>query len=141
MNRKILSASIILVLSILLIGMSSTYAVVDWESILTSNSSSPTYSSSSNNDKPTGDFEDIVIEQMVKEDNPGIGGSAGVGYMGTLIGENKTYIIKLYQADWNEIMSRTNGYPIGKTITVRLEHDDFEEKWDGDDFYYIDEYL
>ncbi len=92
------------------------------------------------NDKPSNQVEPLVIEDIFKEDDPGIAGNSGFGYMGTLIGENKTYIIKLYQADWTEIMSLTNNNPIGKTIYVRILHDDAEESYDGDNFYYIDHF-
>lgn len=105
--------------------------------ILNENASS---SSSPYNDKPTGRVEEIVIEDMFREDNPGLAGYTGFGYMGTLFAENKTYIIKLYQSDWNTIMSITHGNPKGKKLYVIIEHDDFEEKWDGDNFYFIDSY-
>jgi len=95
--------------------------------------------SSSSNSVNTG-FQEIVIENMVLEDDMNLANRAGFGYIGTLIPKGKNYIIKLYESDWNEIMRQTNGRPIGKTIYVYLEHDDFEEKWDGDDFYYIESF-
>lgn len=94
---------------------------------------------SSSNSVYTG-YQEIVIEDMVLEDDMNIANRAGFGYIGTLIPKGKPYIIKLYEYDWNEIMRQTNGRPIGKTIYVDIEHDDFEEQWDGDDFYYIESF-
>lgn len=126
--------SLLILFLFILTTLMCSYAV-NWEEKLDGSKTQNTH-----NDAPAGYVETIVIENMVMEDNPGIAGITGFGYMGTLIAENKTYIIKLYQSDWNEIMRETNNNPIGKKINVLIEHDDFEEKWDGDNFYYIDSY-
>ncbi len=106
------------------------------DSSSTKNPSTNSYSSKSSN---TG-YQEIVIEAMVLEDRSSLSNRIGFGYIGTLIPKDKNYIIKLYEYDWDEIMRRTNGNPVGKTIYVDIQHDDFEEKWDGDDFYYIEEF-
>lgn len=102
----------------------------------TKNPSSSSYSSKNSN---TG-YQPIVIENMVLEDNQNLANRAGFGYIGTLIPKDKNYIIKLDEYDWKEIMRQTNGNPIGKTIYADIQHDDFQEKWDGKEFYYIEEF-
>ncbi|WP_323735844.1 hypothetical protein PXD04_08110 [Methanosphaera sp. ISO3-F5] len=99
----------------------------------------PSTSSSITKNSNTG-YQKIVIENMVLENNQNIANRVGFGYIGTLIPKGKNYIIKLDEYDWREIMRQTNGNPIGKTIYADIEHDDFEEKWDGDDFYYIEDF-
>ncbi|WP_323735857.1 hypothetical protein PXD04_08180 [Methanosphaera sp. ISO3-F5] len=104
-----------------------------------SSTKNPSTSTSSSQSSNTG-YQTIIIENMVREDYPNLVNHAGFGYIGTLIPKGKNFIIKLDESDWQEIMRQTNRNPIGKSIYVDIQHDDFEESWDGDDFYYIEEF-
>lgn len=42
------------------------------------------------------------------------------GYVGDLIGENKTYTVKLTQEDWDHIESLTDNSPQGETIYIEM---------------------
>lgn len=125
----------------------SSNQINDWDEILNTKGSSSDYSSTrnpstyvSNSQQSNVGYQEIVIENMVLEDNQNLANRAGFGYIGTLIPKGKNYIIKLDEYDWKEIMRQTNGNPIGKTIYADIQHDEFEEKWDGDNFYYIEDF-
>lgn len=79
-------------------------------------------------DSPSFDVEPFVISEMVKN-------NTNDGYIGNLIGENKTYIVKMSQEDWDHIENLTDNDPYGKTIYIQMLNDTIPNQCLILDFY------